>query len=263
MRLAIPVSNPVLQRTEVPSITVVLDSLLGGPHDGYSYARNLVDRGHSVFQFGGDHPVPGSHLFAFGMDSFHSMVEEGKNPFGVVVMPEHPSKELTFFADQWYSQYERAALCPGVKMIAVCCGRDEVSRPQFISDLVFSGKFSKKPHCLYGSYNPAELSVYKKLFMPFIFSRFELAVCPSSFLYGVYCVPLHPAYGIHVSIPGLEPNRVRDLGMGDWVGYDMNREQLLSFYNNADIVQSFAQGSSIADGYINKIESQLKKGGPS
>ena len=261
MRLAVPVSNPVLLRTEVAPTTVVLDSLLGVQFGGAPHVRELIDKGHSVFQFGGDRVLPGSNLFAFGMDSFDLMVKNDRKPFGVVVRPEVESKELTFSEEKWCSQYERAADNPDVKMIAICCGPEEFSRLQYVSDLVHSGKFSKKPHCLYGFYNPAEISVYKKLFMPFILSRFEIAVCSSSFLYGVYCVPLSTVYGIHLSIPGLEPHRVHDLGMGYWIGYDLNRDQLRTFFNNVDTVQGFAQGGIVADGYVQKVDGQIRKGG--
>lgn len=255
MQVVFPMSMPTASHREVPHIHVSFADCFIDPVST-AYTTKCALAGSRIIQFGGRHLFGSPELFAWDAFDFETLVSLNFAPRGIVVYPYAVSLE-----GDWSQAYELAARDPRVEMIAISCGDFEYSRVKFISHLVHSGKFcTKKSHWLYGFYNPAEISFYRVKFLPFIYSKINMAVCSSCFLYSAYGALLSEAVGVVESIPYVYGHRLNDLGMSSWVHYTMRREQLRGFQDNMRIVQSFARGEVVAYDYVEILAESMVEG---
>lgn len=260
MRVSFPVSNSTLLRSDISSGHSTFDMAIGGSAECKSNMESLIAHGESVYQFGGTVELPGAHSFAFGMESFKALHAKGRAMEGVVIQPRPEMVSLDLFDWEWCSEYLEAAKDPRVGVIAIGCGDDEFSRIKFIAALIRKLKFSMhKSHWLYGFYNPAEISAYRSIYSSFIFSKFEMAVCSTCFVYSVYTVMFNPSIGVQQFIPGVSSDRRADLGMSTWMNYEMCRDQLRILNSNAEVVIGYAKGLLVADRYIDRLDLQGMK----
>ena len=246
MRVVFPMSVSTVPRVESVQIYVAFDCLFD--RVGMDYAEERGQSGCRVIQFGGTHVIAGSEVFAWGMPDFEACMALRPSVRGVVVYPDDLA------GDDWSQAYDLAACDSRVAMIAISCGATESSRVQFIMRLVRSGKFcTAKPHWLYGFHNPAELSVYRTRFLPFIYSKIDVAVCSSCFIYSAYGVEFSESVGVVEPIPDVCGHRSSDLGMAPWLHYNLRREQLRGFQDNMALVQAFAHGTVVASEYVESL----------
>lgn len=251
MRLSFPMSISTITRVDAPNTLVVSDCLIESDKSVVTELHSLQDRGWSVFQFGGNNEIGNTKVFAFGMQEFNQLYDLGKNPYGVAIVPN--TEKI-----HWSEQYELASRDIRVSAIAVCSGNYDFCRLKFFHSLVSEGKFCKsKLHWLYGFDNPAEVSAFRCLFSPFVFSRIDMAVCSASFIYSLYGVSFSVYSGIYIPIPGANTSRLFDLGLRDWVTYYLSRDQLRVFQNNFDVVQKFSHGIILADSYVDSVRRYL------
>jgi len=251
MRVSFPVSISTLPRSDISSGHSTFDSVLDESPGCRPVMETMISRGESVYHFGGVAELSGSRSFAFGMASFNTLHSKGKELLGVVIQPRDETLSADLFDWGWCSEYVEAAKDPRVGVIAISCGDNEYSRIQFIAALIRKLKFdTTKTHWLYGFYNPAEISAYRSLYSSFIFSKFEIAICSTCFVYSIYTVMFNPSIGVQQHIPGACPERRFDLGMTTWMGYEMCRDQLRILHSNAEVVIGYAKGSVVAERYI-------------
>jgi hypothetical protein len=243
VRMSFPMSLSTLDRVDFFSPYVVSDYTLESKEAVHRSVLDVQSKGGKVFNFGGrKNKVFDSQLFAWGMRDFDLACSEGECPYGVLISPY-----------EGVDAYTAAANDDRVSCIAIGSGLYEFDRLEYLFKLVHDSAFClKKPHWLYGFYNPAELSVIRSLFGAFILSKIDVAVCSASFIYGMYNALFTKEYGVRVALPVTCPNRLADLGMFDFIGYELDQSQLRTFRSNVDLVQAFAHGASCADKYVDR-----------
>lgn len=234
MRVAFPVSAPVMYRESILNTFVTFDPLVLQSPLYVAAVAKRIDRGDRVIHFG-SHPVPGTS----DVVSFGSHVKG----CGFYVTPRAYSTQVDMYGNGWDTDYLKACESPDVSTIVIGPGGDSFSAILFIEALVSEGKFcTTKPHWIYGVDNPAVLAVYRSVFSPFILNKIELAVCSTCFIYSQFGVLFSDSVGWYMPLPGIPVTDRDDLGMLRWVNSDMDRSQYRVFQHNMDGCYVFGRG---------------------
>lgn len=254
MRVVYPVSTPTIPYVDISSTHVVFRGLIDS--DYLESVSEKSEKGHDIIMVDSVREGMVESVFPYRLkvwSYFRASSERAGEDIAVPVEPILPSDSV-----DWYKGYQLIVENPEVKAVAIQPGDyTGTRRVRFIKALVERGIFSRDvEHWLWGVSQPAELSVYPRLFSGHILSGIPFAVCPVCFIASMHGVRFSIQSGILEMFPGHNPYE-HDLGMLGWQTYYPNRDQLREFYYNVDIVNKLASGVGGGE-YFGRLELEME-----